>query len=251
MAPKKSEKGEKSESSYTKRFDGREFDEMRPMTAKVGIVDSADGSAEFQTGKTKAIAVVRGPRTLHPQHMQNPREGVLRVSYGMMPFSVWDRIKPGPSRRSEEISKVCEWALSSIIDLSEFPNTVVDVFIQIPQADAGTRVAGLNAAAMALAHAGIPMKEMLSAVAIGKMDKTLVVDVNKDEEDYEDGEGATDMPLAFTSRTKRIALLQLDGKISIDEVKEAIQMGKKACEQILKVQLKALKESEDSKGSKK
>ena len=106
---------------YTKRNDGRKMDEVRPMTAKVGIVPSADGSASFDTGGTKAIAVVRGPRTLHPQHMQNPKTGILRVSYGMMPFSVEDRIRPGPSRRSEEISKVSEWALNSVVDLSEFP----------------------------------------------------------------------------------------------------------------------------------
>lgn len=230
-------------SLYTKRFDGRKFEEVRPMKAKVGIIPSADGSASFETGGTKAIAVVRGPRTLHPQHMQDPKTGVLRVSYGMMPFSVWDRIRPGPSRRSEEISKVSEWALSSVVDLSEFPNTVVDVFIQIPQADAGTRVAGLNAAAMALAHAGIPMKEMITAIAVGKADKTLMVDVDKDEEDFHEGEGATDIPIAFTSRKKKIALLQLDGKISPEELKLAIEMGKKACEDILKVQMNALKEA--------
>jgi len=228
-------------SLYTKRSDGRKMDEVRPMKAKVGIVPSADGSASFETGGTKAIAVVRGPRTLHPQHMQNPQKGILRVSYGMMPFSVWDRIRPGPSRRSEEISKVVEWALSSVVDLSEFPNTVVDVFIQIPQADAGTRVAGLNAASMALAHAGIPMKEMVSAIAVGKADKTLIVDVNKEEEDFSEGEGATDIPMALTSRTKNIALLQLDGKISPNELREAINMGKKACGDILKVQMDALK----------
>ena len=230
-----------STSLYKKRFDGRKFDELRPVKAKVGIVPSADGSAIFETGSTKAIAVVRGPRTLHPQHMQDPKTGILRVNYGMMPFSVWDRIRPGPNRRSEEISKVCEWALSSVVDLSEFPNTVVDVFIQIPQADAGTRVAGLNAAAMALAHAGIPMKEMLTAIAIGKIDKTLIVDINKEEEDFKEGEGSTDIPIAITSRGKEIALLQLDGKISPSELKEAINMGKKACEEILKVQIKALK----------
>jgi len=228
-------------SLYEKRFDGREFTEVRPMKAKVGIVPSADGSASFETGGTKAMAVVRGPRTLHPQHMQNPRTGILRVNYGMMPFSVWDRIRPGPSRRGEEISKVLEWALNSVVDLSEFPNTVVDVFIQIPQADAGTRVAGLNAAAMALAHAGIPMREMISAIATGKADKTLLVDVDKDEEDFHGGEGATDIPMAFTSRGKKITLLQLDGKISISELKEAIEMGKKSCEDILKVQMDALK----------
>jgi len=228
-------------SLYTKRTDGRKMDEVRPMSAKIGIVPSADGSASFETGTTKAIAIVRGPRTLHPQHMQNPRTGILRVNYSMMPFSVWERIRPGPSRRSEEISKVCEWALSSVVDLSEFPNTVVDVFIQIPQADAGTRVAGLNAAAMALAHAGIPMKEMISAIAVGKIDKTLVVDVNKDEEDFKEGEGSTDIPMAFTSRKKNISLLQLDGKISPKELMEAIQMGKKACDDVLKIQIEALK----------
>ncbi|MAH46691.1 exosome complex exonuclease Rrp41 [Candidatus Pacearchaeota archaeon] len=232
----------KVKSLYAKRNDGRKFDEIRPMKAKVGIVPSADGSAMFETGDTKAIAVVRGPRTLHPQHMQNPRKGILRVNYNMMSFSVWDRIRPGPSRRSQEISKVAEWALAPLIDLEAFPNTVVDVFIQIPQADAGTRVAGINAAVMALAHAGVPMKEMASAIAAGKLDKTLVVDVDKDEEDFREGEGSTDIPMVFTSRSKKISLLQLDGKISPDELKEALKMSKKACEEILKVQTEALKE---------
>ena len=227
---------------YTKRKSGRRMDEIREMSARVGIVPSADGSASFQTGKTKAIAVVRGPRTLHPQHMQNAQVGVLRVNYGMMPFSVEDRIRPGPNRRSEEISKVSEWALSSVVDLSGFPNTVVDVFIQIPQADAGTRVAGLNAAALALAHAGIPMKEMISAIGVGKIDKSLVVDLDKYEDsEFHDGEGSTDIPVVMTSRTKEIALLQLDGKISIPEFKEAVEMAKKACGDVLKVQTRALK----------
>jgi len=228
-------------SLYAKRVDGRKADEVRPIIAEVGIVPSADGSASFETGGTKAIAVVRGPRTLHPQHMQDPKTGILRVNYGMMPFSVSDRIKPGPSRRSEEISKVCEWALSSVVDLSGFPNTVVDVFIQIPKADAATRVAGLNAAAMALAHAGIPMREMISAIAVGKIDKTLVVDINKEEEDFNEGEGATDIPLAVTSRSNGIVLLQLDGKISPNELLKVIEMGKKACESVLKVQTETLK----------
>ena len=232
------------EGVYTKREDGRSFTDVRPMTAQVGIVPSADGSASFSTGKTKAIAVVRGPRTLHPQHMQDAKTGILRVSYGMMPFSCGDRIRPGPNRRSEEIAKVTEWALSSVIDLSGFPNTVVDVFVQIPQADAGTRVAGINAAALALAHAGIPMKEMVSAIGVGKIDKTLVVDLDKFEDsEFHEAEGSTDIPIVLTSRKKEIALLQLDGKISVDEFKAVIELGKVACEDILKVQMDALKNS--------
>jgi len=98
-------------SKFTKRSDGRKFDELREMDAKVGIIPSADGSAMFRSGSTIAIAAVFGPRILHPQHMQDPKKGLLRVNYNMMSFSVNDRIRPGLSKRSQEISKVTEWAL--------------------------------------------------------------------------------------------------------------------------------------------
>jgi exosome complex component RRP41 len=227
--------------SYTKRADGRTMDGFRPIKAQVGVIDSADGSAMFETGKTRAIAVVRGPRKLHPKHMENPEKGILRVSYQMMSFSVWDRIKPGMSRRGQEIGKVTEWALQEVVDLDAFPNAVVDVIIQIPQADAGTRVAGINAAAMALAQAGVPMKEMVSAIAVGKVDKTIVVDVNYDEEHYKEGECSTDIPMAFTSNSQKITLLQLDGRISTKEMAEAVEAGKVACQKILAIQTEALK----------
>ena len=151
--------------SKLKRESGRSLTEMRPMTAKVGVIPNADGSAMFAFGNTVAIAAVYGPRQLHPQHMQDPATGILRVNYDLMSFSVSDRKKPGPSRRSQEISKMTEWALAPVLDLQGFPNTVVDVQVYIIQADAGTRTAGINAASMALAHAGIPMKNLVCSVA--------------------------------------------------------------------------------------
>src|SRR3989338_4718151 len=137
-----------------KRPSGRKLTEMRPMSAKVGVIPNADGSAMFAFGNTIAIAAVYGPRLLHPQHMQDPSTGILRVTYDLMSFSVNDRKKPGPSRRSQEISKMTEYALSPVLDLEDFPNTVIDVQIYIIQADAGTRTAGINAASLALTHAG-------------------------------------------------------------------------------------------------
>ena len=102
---------------------------------------------------------------------------------------------------------------------------------------------------MALAHAGIPMKEMISAIGVGKIDKTLVVDLDKYEDsEYHDGEGSTDIPLVITSRSKNVALLQLDGKISISELKQCIENAKTACEKILKVQIEALKDVNGEKG---
>ena len=230
---------------YTKRPDGRKMDELRPIKAEVGIVKNADGSALFAFGGkpgdkgTVAIAAVYGPKPLHPQHMQEPDRGIIRCNYNMLPFSVTERARPGPSRRSKEISMVTENALSSIVDLTRFPGTVIDVEIMILQANASTRCAGINAAAMALAHAGVVMKEMVSSVSIGKIDDKIVTDITKDEEDWKEGEGATDIPFTLTSRSKEIVHLQLDGKIQTHRFKEAVEAAKKACDKILDYQTRA------------
>lgn len=225
-----------------KRESGRSLTEIRKMSAKVGVVPNADGSAMFSFGDTVAIAAVYGPRQLHPQHMQDPSTGILRVNYDLLSFSVYERKKPGPSRRSQEISKVTEWALLPVLDLKEFPNTVIDVQIYIIQADAGTRTAGINAASLALAHAGIPMKNLVCSISVGKLDKSLVVDLDKSEEDFEGGEGPTDFPVAKIANSDDYTLLQLDGKIQPDVVKKVLDLADEACNKVYEVQSKALKE---------
>jgi exosome complex component RRP41 len=225
-----------------KRPDGRKIDELRPVTVKVGVVPNADGSAMFGFGDTIAIAAVYGPRKMHPQHAQDPEKGILRCEYNMISFSVNDRIRPGMNRRSIEISKITEWALEPILMLDKYPNSVVDVFINVIQANASTRCAGINAAAIALAQAGIPMKSLVSSVSIGKLDKQLVVDVNKLEEDWEEGEGPTDIPITMTPDGK-ITHMQLDGKISKEQLKEAIQLAREATKKIHEIQKEALKKS--------
>lgn len=225
-----------------KRADGRGLTETRKMTARVGIIPNADGSAMFSFGDTVAIAAVYGPRLLHPQHRQDPRTGILRVNYDLLSFSVYDRKKPGPNRRSQEISKVTEYALLPVVELKEFPNTVVDVQIYVIQADAGTRTAGINAASMALAHAGIPMKDLICSIAVGKLDKEFVVDMTKEEEDFEDGEGATDFPVAKLANKDEFTLMQFDGKIQPEKVNEILKIASKVCDKIYEVQKKALKE---------
>jgi len=224
-----------------KRPDGRKVNELRKITAKVGVVPNADGSAMFGFGDTVAIAAVYGPKKMHPQHSQNPEKGTLRCTYNMLSFSVDDRIRPGPSRRSQEISKITEWALQPVVMIDDFASQVVDVHINILQANASTRCAGINAAAMALAHAGIPMKSLVQSVSIGKLDKQLVTDLIKAEEDWEEGEGPTDIPITLTGDGK-ISHMQLDGKISPKQLKETIELAKGAQKEILAAQEKALKE---------
>jgi len=226
---------------YTKRLDGRKFDELRKIKAEIGIIPNADGSAMFAFGDTVAIAAVYGPKPLHPQHMQDPERGIVRCTYNMLPFSVTERARPGPSRRSKEISMITENALSGVVDLKKFPGTVIDVEIMILQANASTRCAGINAAVMALAHAGIVMKEMVSSVSIGKIDDKIVTDITKEEEDYKEGEGSTDIPFTITSRSEKITHLQLDGKIPTNRLKEAYDAALKASKKILEIQKRALK----------
>src|SRR3989338_391592 len=212
------------EEKMSKREDGRKENELREITAKVGIIPKAKGSAFFQIGKTAAFAAVQGPNNLYPKFLQDPLKGVLRCTYGMMPFSgVGDRIKPGPNRRAREISLVIEKALTPVVDLSEFPNSVVYVYIPIPQADAGTRCAGICAAAMALADAGFKMKDLPVAVATGVVNGKVVADLTYDEEA---SEGAVDLPVAMLPRTKEITLLQMDGKLKKDKLIEALELAK-------------------------
>ena len=230
-----------------KRPDGRAIDELREVEAKVGVVPNADGSAMFRSGKTIAIAAVYGPKKMHPQHQQNPATGQLRCDYTMISFSVSERIRPGKNRRAMEISEITKWALEPVLLLEKYPNQVVDVFIDIIQADAGTRCAGINAASMALAHAGIPMRNLVASVSVGKLDKNLVVDLTKEEEDFEEGEGATDIPVSMTPDGK-VTHMQLDGKIRTKELQDVLDMARTACGKVYDVQKKALKDSIDMGG---
>ena len=165
----------------------------------------------------------------------------------MASFSVAERKRPGPNRRSTEISYVTTNALKPVLNLELFPNSVIDVYIMIIEADASTRCAGLNAASMALAHAGIPMTELVSSVSIGKISDAIVADLTKEEEDYKIIKGgkeinlATDIPFAFLSRSEKISLMQLDGKVSVEDLKEAMKLAKKTCKKITEIQKQALK----------
>ena len=226
---------------YKERYDGRKFLELRPMEAKVGIIKNADGSAYFKIGNTAAYAAVYGPRELFPKFLQNPEKGILRCHYEMLPFSgAGERVRPGPNRRAKEISMVTEKALAPVIKLEEFPTSVVDVYIELPQTDAGSRAAGITAAAMALADAGIPMLDLVASVSTGIVDGTLVVDLNYKEEAHEDGDVA-DIPVAYMPILDKFSLLQGDGKISQENFIKALENVKIALKEINKVQREALK----------
>ena len=224
--------------SIMKREDGRKPEELRPLEIRAGIIKNAQGSAWVRMGKTQCIAGVYGPKEYLPKHKQRSDRAVLKCVYTMAPFSTKERVRPGPSRRSTEISMVTTDALAPVIFLEEFPKSVIEVYINIVQADAGTRTAGINAAAVALADAGIPMRDLVSSVAVGKVNGEYVVDLAGHEEEST----AADLPIAFIPRTRQLSLLQMDGDVSPEDVKKLVALAIKGCEKIYEAQKKALRD---------
>ncbi|ODS42466.1 MAG: exosome complex exonuclease Rrp41 [Candidatus Altiarchaeales archaeon IMC4] len=219
-----------------KRLDGRRFDELRNIKIKAGVLERADGSAYLEWGKNRVIAAVYGPRNLHPKFLQDPTKAYLRCTYNMAAFSVEDRKRPGPDRRSVEISKVTADALRCVVMLEKYPNAVIDVFIEILQADAGTRCAGLAAASVALAHAGIPMKDLVSTCTAGKIGDEVVVDLGKEEDNY----GEADVPIAILPTKKEVVLLQMDGKLTREEFDKAYELAVDGATKVYEIQKAAL-----------
>jgi exosome complex component RRP41 len=221
-----------------KRLDGRGPDEIRELKIKVGILENADGSAYVEQGNTKVYAAVYGPREVHPRHLALSNRALIRCRYHMTPFSVEERKSPAPTRREIELSKVIREALTPAIIVEQFPFSALDVFVEVINADGSTRCASIIAASVALASAGIPMRDLVAACSVGKINGILVLDVT----DVEDKYGEVDMPFAMMPNRNEITLLQLDGVLSLEEIETAISMATKACRKICEKQKSALKE---------
>lgn len=219
------------------RTDQRKPDEIRPMKIKIGVLSRANGSCYLEWGGNKVIAAVYGPREAHPRRMQLPNKAVIRYRYNMQSFSVEDRARPGPSRRSSEISKVSREAFEPVLFAEDYPKAAIDIFVEVLQADAGTRTAAINAASLALVDAGIPMRGLVSACAAGKVGGKIVLDLNKPEDNY----GEADLPIAMTEDGK-ITLIQMDGHLTPSEFEEAMALVQKGCRQVLEIQKAALLE---------
>ncbi len=220
-----------------KRLDGRDKYELRPIKMEVGVLENADGSAYIEWGNNKIYAAVYGPREVHPHHLAKPDRGILRVFYRMATFSVFERKRPAPGRREKEVSMVITDCLEPVLFLELYPGTAFEVFINVMDADGGTRCACTTVAALALADAGVPMRSLVTAVAVGKIDGELITDLSG----IEDKAGEADLPCAMTWFNEELSLLQFDGSMDLDEFSKCLSLAKDAISKIYEIQLDALK----------
>lgn len=218
------------------RLDGRRWDELRPIKLEVGILKNADGSAHIEWGKNKITAAVYGPKEVHPKHQVLPDRALLRSRYHMAPFSVDERKNPAPSRREIEISKVIREALEPAVIVENYPRTAIEVWVEVLQSDGGSRVAGITAASLALADAGIDMRDMVVGCSCGLIGETVVADLD----DTEDKEGNGDMPVAIMPNFGLVTLLQVDGIYTRANFQKAFELAIEKGKQIYGMQRKAL-----------
>ncbi len=222
--------------SNGKRLDGRGVEDLRPIKIEAGVLHRADGSCYLEWGGNKVLVAVYGPREAIPRHTQNPLRAIVKARYNMAAFSVEDRKRPGPDRRSREISKVISEALEKVILTEQFPRASIDVNIEVLDAEAGTRCAGLTAAGVALADAGIPMIDIPVSCAAGKIAGHVAVDLGKEEDNC----GDADLPVAISPRTGEILLLQMDGHLTLEEFNKAFDLAVKGCHTVSEIQRKAM-----------
>jgi exosome complex component RRP41 len=232
-----SQKSEKLIDKKGLRLDGRKSDELRSIKIEVGALSNADGSAYIEQGKNKILAAVFGPKEVHPKHLALPDRMFLRCRYHMAPFSVQERKSPAPSRREVELSKVIRESLEPSIFLEYYPRTGIDVFVEVLQADGSTRCASITAASLAVADAGIPMRDLVVACSAGKIDDTIVLDLM----DTEDKMGTADVPVALMPNLNAITLLQMDGILTSEEFEKALSLALEGCKKIYAMQKEVLK----------
>lgn len=219
------------------RWDGRKPDDLRPLKISAGVLARADGSALIEWGKNKVLAGVYGPKEVFPKHLANATRAIISARYIMAPFSgLEDHGRSGPNRRSIEISKVAKHVFENAILVEQFPKTMIEIHMEVLQSDGGTRVAAITAASVALADAGIPMRDLPVGVSIGKVNGQLMVDVDK----YEDNLGESDMPTIILPRTGEILLSQLDGMLTKDEITTAMDLVFDKSKKIRELQVEAL-----------
>lgn len=197
---------------------------MRALECDIGILQKSDGSVMFQQGETKVVGGVLGPAEVkvHKEHLDKATlDCVYKVKIGL----------PGVREKALEnfVCKTCE----EVVLTKLFPRSAIQIVLQLIH-DSGSLLSCLiNAACMALVHAGVPMKCMVASVccAIGK-DGEIKMDPNKEE-----GENARcTMTLSFESKEMKLISSHTTGGFTIDEYFNCLEIARKSAAEVLSFQ---------------
>jgi polyribonucleotide nucleotidyltransferase len=223
-----------------KRFDGRKVDELRPLTAEVGILPRVHGSAMFKRGQTQVLTVVTLGAPSMEQLIESPagEESKRYIHhYSMPPYTVGETGRVGtPSRREIGHGALAERGLLAVIPPeSEFPYTI-RLVSEVMSSNGSTSMASTCGSTLALMDAGVPIKEPVAGISIGLMtgpkDQYVLLTDILGIEDF-----AGDMDFKVAGTKNGITAIQLDVKVPITDemVKETLARANTARMKILDV----------------
>lgn len=218
------------------RLNNRGLDEMRPLKFVLGVAPHATASVLSCFGNTRVICAVTiendVPRWMKAQHVPG---GWLTAEYAMLPYSTLDRKKRDSSAgkvdgRSVEIQRLIGRSLRAVMDLEALGERTVWIDCDVLQADGGTRTASITGAAVALSIAlnklvatgeleKSPMKQLVSAVSVGKLNGTPLLDLCY----VEDRDAEVDMNIVMTEGGQYVEV-QGSGEEAVFTAEEMSQM---------------------------
>ena len=198
-----------------KRVDGRQFTDLRPITCEVGVLPRTHGSGLFTRGETQSLAVTTLGTSEDEQRveaLEGESSKRFMLHYNFPPFSVGE-VRPirGPGRREIGHGALAERALALMIPSKEdFPYTI-RVVSDILESNGSSSMATVCAGTLALMDAGVPVKAMVSGVAMGLVKEGSRVAILTDISGLEDHYGDMDFKVAGTRQA--VTALQVDVKI--------------------------------------
>jgi polyribonucleotide nucleotidyltransferase len=228
-----------------KRTDGRRPDELRPIGCEVGVLPRTHGSALFTRGETQALVVT----TLGTGEDQQIIDGLIEeyrkpfmLHYNFPPFSVGEvKMIRGPSRRDIGHGALAEKSLQGVMPTdTEFPYTI-RIVSDIMESNGSSSMAAVCGATLSLMDAGVPIKDPVAGISIGRIsdgDKELFLTDIQGEEDH-----VGDMDFKVAGTQKGITGMQLDLKIrglALDVCRRALERAREVRLEILRIMLQTI-----------
>ena len=224
------------------RIDGRKPSDLRKCAYKLGASSSGDGSCYLEQGLNKVLCVVTGPceptsRAASTDYGND--KGIVVVQLSNAPFSGIERKarRPG-ARRMLEIETMVRRSLEGVLLLELYARSQVSVAIHVLESDGSVVCTAINAACLALMDAGLSMSDMLVACSCGLVKQKLCLDLNGPEQNS----GGAYLPVAVKASSKEIIYLQLDSRMSSDQLEEALAEALDGCDRLAEEMSSAIKQ---------
>ncbi len=202
------------------RLDGRFPEQLRSFLIKPNVLTEAKGSCYLEVGNTKLTCAVYGPRLSGKQSKTYSNQGSIYCEVDLLPFAQDKR--RGFQRENDEVelAALLQDTLSSALRLETFPNSTVDCYINVLEADGSVLAAAITASSVAITLAGIEMNDLVIGSSFVSVSSTLLADSNAVEE--------AAAPSKFTigqfANSGNIAQLFLTGPLDNTLLREALVM---------------------------